>query len=334
MELLVTGGAGYIGSHTAHQLVDAGHSVTVLDNLSSGHRWAVPTRATFVEGSTGDREVLRQLFAKKKFDAVLHFAAFIDVGESVREPAKYYANNLANSLTLFEEMIRARIPRVIFSSTAAVYAENATDRMLQENDPLQPISPYGASKAMAERVLMDLASAHPEFRFIILRYFNVAGARSDLKIGQANPKATHLVKSALETVFGRRSSLIVYGSDYPTPDGTCRRDYVHVEDIASAHLAGLTYLQAGGLSDIFNVGYGRPISVLEVIEAVKRVTKRDIKIEFGSRRAGDPVSVAADSGKIRSRLNWRPKYDNLDEICRTAYEWEKRLSAGEIQLGV
>jgi UDP-glucose 4-epimerase len=326
MKLLVTGGAGYIGSHVAHQLVESGHEIVVLDNLYSGHRWAVPAGAQFVEGDVANAGLVDNLLSQHRFDGVLHFAAHIEVGESVENPVKYYRNNTLASMGLFEACRREKVSKIIFSSTAAVYGEPVPETGLSESSPLRPANPYGASKQMSERILQDLAAASGgALQFVILRYFNAAGARADLKVGQATPRATHLIKVACETSVGARETLTVHGRDYPTPDGTCLRDYVHVVDVAQAHLDALAYLEKGGASDIFNVGYGRPTSVLQVLDAVKRASGRDLRVTHGPRRPGDPTVVFADNSKIRRVLGWKPKHDDLDFICRTAFEWESEL---------
>lgn len=325
MKFLVTGGAGYIGSHVAHQLVDAGHDVVVLDNLYSGHRWAVPEKSVFIEGSAGDRNLVERILGENLFDGVLHFAAHIEVGESVENPAKYYRNNTVAALGLFEASAKAGISKVIFSSTAAVYGEPQI-QLIDESQPLLPVNPYGASKMMSERVLGDIAAASDgKLKYVILRYFNVAGARRDLRIGQATPRATHLVKIAAETALGLRQSMSIHGTDYPTKDGTCLRDYIHVEDLAKGHLDALTYLERGGTSDVFNVGYGQPYSVREVIETMKNVTGRNFEVKEGPRRPGDAISLAANNKKIREVLGWTPKHDDLSLICETAFKWEKEL---------
>ena len=326
MKLLVTGGAGYIGSHVAHQLAGSGHGIVVLDNLYSGHRWAVPSTAQFVEGDVANAALVDKLLHEHRFDGVLHFAAHIEVAESVENPLKYYRNNTVASVGLFEACRRAGVPKVIFSSTAAVYGEPVPETGLSETSPLRPANPYGASKQMSERILQDVATASGgALRFAILRYFNAAGARPDLKIGQATPRATHLIKVACETAIGAREALTVYGRDFATPDGTCLRDYIHINDVAQAHLDALAYLEKGGASEIFNVGYGRPISVLEVLEAVRRVSGRDFRVNQGARRPGDPAVVFADTSKIRRVLGWKPQHEDLDFICQTAFAWEQEL---------
>lgn len=326
MKVLITGGAGYIGSHVAHALCDMGHEVVILDNFYSGQRRAVPTKATLIEGNAGDEVVLDKIFANHQFSALLHFAAHIEVGESVLDPAKYYRNNTANSLTLFTACLKHGISNLIFSSTAAVYGEPDSDEGLSENLPLKPVNPYGASKQMTERILSDLASSSGNaMKFVILRYFNAAGARRDLAVGQATPRATHLIKLAAQAALGIRDGISVFGSDYPTVDGTCLRDYVHIEDLAQAHIDALSYLDAGGASEIFNVGYGRAHSVLEVIESMQRVSSIKLHVTRAERRAGDASTLMANCVKIQRVLKWQPKFNDLDLICKTAYEWEKKL---------
>lgn len=326
MKVLITGGAGYIGSHVAHFLAEGGTEIVVLDNLYSGVRAALPKGVPLIEGDVGNRALLKEVFSQRQFNAVLHFAAHIEVGESVADPAKYYRNNTIASLTLFEAAREAGVGKFIFSSTAAVYGEPSSNAPLGEDSPLRPMNPYGASKMMAERMLQDIANAsRDEFRFIILRYFNAAGARRDLKVGQATPRATHLIKIAAETALGRRDELVVHGNDYPTPDGTCQRDYIHVEDLAQAHADALAYLDRGGASEILNVGYGQARSVIEVIEAMERVSGKKLPHRIGPRRSGDPSVVLADGEKLRRMFGWKPQFTDLDLICKTAFEWERKL---------
>lgn len=323
MKCLVTGGAGYIGSHVSWQLIEAGHEVVVLDNLEMGHRWALHERAKFYEGNVGDEALLEKVFTENKIDAVLHFAAAIEVPESVVKPAMYYRNNTVSALTLFEACEKFSIKRVIFSSTAAAYGETGGEP-ISETSPVLPVNPYGRSKVYSENILRDLAAASGEqMKYVILRYFNVSGARLDLKLGQARPKPFHLINLAAEAALGVRSSLSIFGTDYPTPDGTCLRDYIHVEDLASAHLSALKYLEAGGASDVFNCGYGRPYSVKEVIAAMKSASGVDFPVEEKPRRAGDPAALVANSTKLQKTMAWKPKHDDLALICRTALEWEK-----------
>ena len=324
MTVLVTGGAGYIGSHTARSLVASGRPVVVLDSLYSGHRWAVPSQAVFVHGDVGDAGLVRDILATHSVDAVLHFAAHVEVPESVTDPLKYYRNNVTGSLRLIEACVESGVDRLVFSSSAAVYG--VPDHLpVTEETPLSPINPYGWSKAMTEQMLADLADSRTPtpMRHVALRYFNVAGASLDGALGQATPNATHLIKVACEAACGRRERVVVFGTDYPTPDGTGVRDYVHVEDLADAHLAALTYLENGGASRALNCGYGHGYSVREVLETVRRVSGVDFPVVEADRRAGDPPALIADAGRIRDVLSWVPRYDDLEQICRSAYQWER-----------
>lgn len=322
-KLLVTGGAGYIGSHVVKALVEQGEDVVVFDNLSTGFAWSV-SDAELIVGDLADRDALRNLFGHHQFEAVLHFAANIWVGESVRNPAKYYRNNVANALNLFELASEYGVSHLIFSSTAAVYGEPGLS-LLKETLPSVPINPYGASKTMAERLLTDIA-ATSDMTFAILRYFNVAGADPESRIGEATPSNNHLVKIALETALGIRESMAINGTDYPTGDGTCIRDYIHVEDLAAAHVAALQHLRQGHPSTVCNCGYGHGHSVREVIDVAKEVTGVDFEVREGPRRPGDPPELVADNAKIRSLLSWQPRYDNLRIIVETAWRWEQVLS--------
>jgi UDP-glucose 4-epimerase len=327
--VLVTGGAGYIGSHTVRQLIAAGYRVVVLDDLSTGHRWAVAPQAELVVGNAGDAELVGALIDEHAVDAVVHFAGSIVVSESVADPLKYYGNNTGVSRNLIEVCVRKGVSRFVFSSTAAVYG--TPDKVpVAETAPTRPINPYGKSKLITEWMLEDVAAsgAAGGFRHVILRYFNVAGASLDGTLGQASENATHLIKVACEAACGTREKVTVYGTDYPTLDGTCVRDYIHVEDLARAHLDALRYLEAGGASDTFNVGYGRGYSVREVLEAVQRASGKNLRIEYGERRAGDAVQLMAQTGRIRKILAWRPASDDLEVICQTAYRWEVKLSEG------
>ena len=319
-KVLVTGGAGYIGSHVVKALVDAGHEVFVLDNLSTGHEWAVGG-GDLIVGDVGDQAMLAPLFNAHRFDAVLHFAAHIWVGESVRDPVKYYRNNVANALNLFNAAASHQVPHLVFSSTAAVYGEPPLD-LLDENLPSAPINPYGASKMMAERILTDIA-ASSDMSFAILRYFNVAGADPEASIGEATPDNQHIVKIACETALGLRPGMQLNGTDYPTPDGTCIRDYIHVADLARAHLDAFDYLRRGGRSTVCNCGYGRGLSNRQVIEMVKEVSGVDFHVKMGPRRAGDPARLIASNEKIKRLMGWEPRHDDLRHIIETAWRWEQ-----------
>jgi UDP-glucose 4-epimerase len=325
MSVLVTGGAGYIGSHMALDLLDAGERVVVLDNLSIGLAWAVPKAAQFIEGDAGDQPLVERLIRQHSIDCIIHFAGSIVVPDSVVDPLGYYLNNTVKSRALIEAAVRSGVGHFIFSSTAAVYGM-PEEEFLSEDAPLRPLSPYGSSKLMTEIMLADAGRAH-NLGYVILRYFNVAGADPEGRSGQSAPRATHLVKVACEAALGKRSHMEVFGTDYPTPDGTCIRDYIHVSDLTSAHMAALRHLRAGGKSDIFNCGYGRGFSVLEVIEAVKRVSGRNFEVRLAGRRPGDPAIVVAGPEKIRKKLGWRPEHDNLDLIVRHALDWEARLAS-------
>jgi UDP-glucose 4-epimerase len=323
MKIFVTGGAGYIGSHVVKALGERGHTTVVYDNLSTGHDWAV-LYGRLVKGDLSDKNLLESIMKEFKPDAVIHFAAFIQVEESVREPLKYYQNNTANALNLLEVMIATGIRNFVFSSTAAVYGI-PTRIPVNEEASFNPINPYGSSKAAVEKILKDLSGAQ-DFNYISLRYFNVAGADSGGKIGQVYKEATHLITRALKTAKGEFDQLSIYGTDYPTPDGTCIRDYIHVDDLAEAHILALEYLIKNGESKIFNCGYGNGYSVKEVVETAKRVTGIRFKTEETSRRPGDPPVLIADSSKLKSELNWKPKFNDLEYIIKTAWEWEKKLS--------
>ncbi len=319
-KVLVTGGAGYIGSHVARQLVEAGYEVVVFDNLSTGHAWAVLS-AELIVGDLADPGALDRVFSEHDFQAVLHFAAHIVVPESVADPLKYYSNNTRNTLNLLTAMDRHGVDRIVFSSTAAVYGMPEQE-MLTEDMPLAPINPYGASKMMSERMIMDLAAAS-SLRYTILRYFNVAGADPEARLGQATPEATHLIKVACECATGARDGMSVFGTDYGTRDGTCIRDYIHVEDLASAHVRALEYMNEGGGSEVLNCGYGRGFTVREVIDVVKRISGVNFPVEENGRRAGDPEALMADNQRIRRVLDWQPAYDDLETIVSTALKWER-----------
>ena len=324
MTILVTGGAGYIGSHMVHELVDAGEPVVVLDNLSTGFRFLIPASVPFVAGSTGDRALVGDTIARHGITSIIHFAASIVVPESVGDPLGYYSNNTMNTCALLDLAIKAGIRQFIFSSTAAVYGETS-DAPVREDAPTAPISPYGTSKLMSEIMLHDAGKAHG-LRFVVLRYFNVAGADPKLRTGQATPAATHLIKVACETAIGKRPKMSIFGADYPTPDGTCIRDYIHVSDLVEAHSVALAYLRSGGASATFNCGYGRGSSVIEVIEAVRRACGRDFPVEISERRPGDVPALVANVDRIYATLPWRPRFQNLDTIVAHALAWEKQLA--------
>lgn len=323
MRILVTGGAGYIGSHVVNALGEAGYDVLTFDNLSTGNSWAV-LYGDIVIADLSDKDTLRKAILNFKPQAVMHFAASIVVSESVKEPLKYYKNNTLNTINLIDVMQENRIDKFIFSSTAAVYGIPQIIPV-NEDAPMNPINPYGSSKMMTELVLKDLAAADKEFRYVSLRYFNVAGADGKGRIGQAYKEATHLITRALKTAKGEFDRLQIFGTDYSTPDGTCIRDYIHVDDLANAHVLALKYLINGGKSEIFNCGYGHGYSVKEVVDAAKKVTQTDFKVEQTNRRQGDPPVLIADSSKIKEKLLWTPKYDNLQYIIKTAWDWEKKI---------
>jgi UDP-glucose 4-epimerase len=323
MTVLVTGGAGYIGSHMVHALVDAGERVVVVDNLSTGFRWAIPAGVPLVVGDTGDATAMNSLLTKYGVDAIIHFAAWIVVPDSVKDPLGYYRNNTVNSRALIEAAVSAGVRNFIFSSTAAVYGNPAT-APVAEDAPMAPMSPYGSSKLMTEIMLRDAGAAHG-LNHVILRYFNVAGADPALRTGQSTPNATHLIKVSVETALGLRPKLQVYGTDYPTHDGTCIRDYIHVSDLVRAHSDALNYLRAGGDSVTLNCGYGRGFSVLEVIDTVKKAAGVDFTVEYAPRRPGDPAQIVAACERARSLLGWQPQLDDLITIVTHALAWERKL---------
>lgn len=324
MTILVTGGAGYIGSHMVWQLLDAGEDLVVIDNLVTGFRWAVPPQVTLVVGDIGDQDLVRTVMRKHAISAVIHFAGSVVVPDSVSDPLGYYHNNTVRSRALIEAAVQMGVKHFIFSSTAAVYGNPKETPVSEEATPA-PMSPYGSSKLMTEIMLADTARAH-DFRFTALRYFNVAGADPKGRTGQSTRGATHLIKVACETALGKRSHIDVFGTDYPTPDGTCMRDYIHVTDLVRAHISALSYLRKGGKSDIFNVGYSKGYSVLEVLDSVKRVSGKAFDVRLSARRAGDPAGIVAASAKVRSTLGWEPKHDDLDAIVRQALAWEDHLA--------
>ena len=324
VSILVTGGAGYIGSHAVLALLDAGYHPVVLDDLSTGSAGLVPAGVPLIRGDAGDTELLSGIMRGADIRGVMHFAGSIVVPESVSDPGAYYTNNTAKSLALIRACVASGISAFIFSSTAAVYGE--PDRLpISEETPLRPISPYGASKMMTERMLGDISAAHG-LAYAALRYFNVAGADPAGRAGQSGSRSTHLIKVACEAVLGLRPALRIYGTDYPAPDGTCIRDYVHVSDLANAHVLALDRLLSGGGSLTLNCGYGRGHSVAEVIDAVGTAAGRKVPVEIAPRRPGDPASLVASCDRIGRELGWTPRHDELATIVRTALAWQRRLA--------
>jgi UDP-glucose 4-epimerase len=323
-KILVVGGAGYIGSHMVKDLLLAGYDVVVLDDLSTGHRELLPG-GTFVKGDLGDREVLNRLFSTHNISAVMHFAAFSLVGESVENPLKYYHNNLAATTTLLRAMIHYRVKRFIFSSTAAVYGE-PVEIPITEKHPCNPTNPYGASKIAVERMLHDCDSAYG-LKYVSLRYFNASGADESGTIGERHARETHLIPLVLKVAVGERENIRIYGTDYPTPDGTCIRDYIHVNDLTQAHLLALNALLSGKESAVYNLGNNRGYSVREVIDLAKKVTGKSIPSLEADRRPGDPARLIASSEKIKSSLGWQPKHENLETILKTAWVWHQNEAA-------
>ena len=323
MAVLVTGGAGYIGSHMVLELIEAGERVVVLDNLSTGFREAVSPQVTFVEGDFGDEALVGEVIRTHGVEAVAHFAAKIVVPDSVADPLGYYLNNTAKARSLIAIAVATGVKHFIFSSTAAVYG-NVGGEPVSEDTPPAPVSPYGRSKLMVEWMLADTAAAHP-LTFVVLRYFNVAGADPAGRVGQSTRNATHLIKVAVQTALGRRSGMEIFGTDYPTPDGTCLRDYIQVTDLVRAHIDALRYLRAGGESTTCNVGYNRGYSVKEVVEVVMAVAGVDFPVKISGRRPGDPAAIVARNDAVRQRLGWVPRHDDLHGIVRQALDWERRL---------
>jgi UDP-glucose 4-epimerase len=325
MTILITGGAGYIGSHVAHVLVDAGERVIALDNLSTGFDWMLPKDALLVVGDAGDQPLVGSLIRRHGVEAIIHLAGSILVRESVSNPLEYYRNNTLNSWALIQAAVRGGVPYFIFSSTAAVYG-NPMNVPIVEEEPAAPVSPYGFSKLMTEIMLRDVAKAH-RLHYVVLRYFNVAGADPQMRAGQSTKRSSHLVKVAVQAALGLRQKVEVFGTDYATPDGTCIRDYIHVADLVDAHYAALHHLRRGGHSATLNCGYGHGFSVLEVLEAVRRVAGVDFQVEQSARRSGDPARLVADAGRIKSLLGWRPRFDDLPTIIRHTLNWERKLLA-------
>lgn len=326
MAVLVTGGAGYIGSHMVLELLDAGEAVVVLDNLSTGFVWAVDPRATLVVGDMGDQALVETVMRQHDVDAVIHFAARIVVPDSVADPLGYYLANTVKTRAVMAACVAQGVRHMIFSSTAAVYGTPEV-MPVSEEAPTRPESPYGTSKLITEWMLRDAAAAH-DLTYVVLRYFNVAGADPKGRTGQSTPNATHLIKVAVQTALGLRPKMDVFGTDYPTPDGTCVRDYIHVTDLVRAHLSALAHLRAGGESMVANCGYGHGYSVKEVIDTVRAVTKVTFRADYAPRRPGDAAAVVADATRARTRLGWTPAHDDLTEIVEAAYAWERRLANG------
>jgi UDP-glucose 4-epimerase len=323
--VLISGGAGYIGSHVAFACRDAGREAVIIDDLSTGARMCVPPEVALYQRNIGDRHALTEIFSKHRVDTIMHFAGSIVVPDSVRDPLSYYQNNTLNSYALIAAAVEAGVRQFIFSSTAAVYAPNASG-VVDEESVVSPLSPYGWSKLMTERMLEDVSHA-TGLRYCALRYFNVCGADPDMRTGQCTPNATHLIKLATQTALGARRELVINGDDYDTDDGTCVRDYVHVSDLADAHLLALAYLESGAASRVFNVGYGRGSSVKDVIAAVERVSGVALPTRLGPRRAGDAPMLIADNARIVSTFAWRPRHDDLDEMVAATLAWERELGA-------
>ena len=323
MSILITGGAGYIGSHMIIDLLDAGERVVVLDNLTTGFEWAIDQRAIFIMGNITDHSLVKEICHKYEIRTVMHFAGSTVVPESVEKPLNYYSNNTVASRNLIEASVEAGIENFIFSSTAAVYGITNAEPV-SEGSPLSPLSPYARSKLMTELMLADVASAH-KLKYGILRYFNVAGADPKGRVGQSTSNATHLIKVACQVALGKREKLEIFGTDYPTPDGTCLRDYIHVSDLASAHSALLNYLRGGGENLILNCGYGFGFSVRDVANVVRNVSGLEFAIRETDRRPGDPAAVIANSDLLKRKLGWVPKYNSLETIVRSALDWESHL---------
>lgn len=326
MAILVLGGAGYIGSHTALELVKAGNEVVIADNLVTGYRKAIPEGAKFYEGDLRDSDFLDNLFHQEKIDAVIHFAAYSLVGESVTNPLKYYDNNLYGTKVLLEAMVKNNVGKIVFSSTAATYGEPENIPIL-ESDRTCPTNPYGETKLAMEKMFKWIAEAHG-LRYVSLRYFNACGADESGTIGEAHNPESHLIPLILQVPNGKRETISIYGTDYDTPDGTCIRDYIHVTDLAQAHILAVQYLNNGGESDIFNLGNGVGYSVREVIETARKVTGHSIPATETSRRAGDPARLVASSEKAKSVLGWKPVHDSLEEIIASAWNWHKNHPNG------
>jgi UDP-glucose 4-epimerase len=335
MTVLVTGGAGYIGSHTVRALTDAGESVVVIDNLSTGFSQFVPEGVALFIGDAADENLVEGVISAHQVETIIHFAGSVVVPDSMRDPLAYYRNNTMTTRSLLNAAVKCGVNRFVFSSTAAVYG-NPDHVPVPEHAPTRPLSPYGSSKLMTEIMLHDVAAAHG-MNYVVLRYFNVAGADPQARIGLATVGATHLMKIAVEAATGQRAKIDVFGTDYPTPDGSCIRDFVHVTDLAQAHRAALSYLRGGGTSMTLNCGYGHGYSVKETIEAVRRISGRNFAVQYAPRRPGDIMTMIADTTLIRWTLNWTPQYDDLEAIAAHALKWEEKLFRerhGELQHAV
>ena len=321
MKILLTGGAGYIGSHAAIALLEDGHKVTVIDNLSTGNKKLIPPSANFVNCNINDVTTISEILQKEKFDALMHFAGYIEVEESVSNPKKYFDNNTKNSKILFDTCIKNNLKNIIFSSTAAAYGNPVNSEPIKESTDLKPINPYGESKIQSELHLKE----NSQCKFIILRYFNVAGADPKMRSGLISKKATHLIKIASEVAVGKRKDITIFGNDYPTPDGTAIRDYIHVSDLADVHVKAVEYLVSKQQSNIINCGYGKGFSVKDVLKIVNQVNDKPISIKNGDRRAGDPSMLVSNVSKLHSLFDWQPKYNDLSFIVKTSIDWEKKL---------
>ena len=323
MNVLLTGGAGYIGSHVALKLIEEGHEVSIVDNLTTGSENLIPKQASFLKCNINNKEKISNLLKNNKFDAIMHFAAFIQVEESVKNPNKYFKNNKDNTINFFETCYENKLINLIFSSTAAVYGNNKTNKPISEKMDLNPLNPYGKSKLDVENYLLKNSD---RFNYIILRYFNVAGADPELRSGLISKKSSHLIKIASEVAIGKRKKITIYGNDYKTFDGTAVRDYIHVSDLADIHINILNFLKKNKVSNIFNCGYGKGYSVKEVIDAANNITNGSIKYEYGKRRLGDSEILISDVSKLNNLINWEPKYNNLNVILKTAIDWEKKIN--------
>lgn len=326
MPIMITGGAGYIGSHMMWALLDRGETPVIVDRLSSGFRWAIPPEVPFYQVDIADRETIAKIIKEQKIDAIVHFAGSISVPESIANPLSYYKNNTINSQGLIQTALECDVEAMVFSSTAAVYGTPTSTKPVKEDIALRPQSPYGHSKLMTERMLMDTSNAHETFNYSALRYFNVAGADPQGRTGQSTKGAMSLIKVACETAAGKRDHIEVFGTDYDTPDGTCIRDFIHVTDLVNAHLAALDKLRGEGGSMVANCGYGKGFSVMDVLRTVVQVAGKEFEIRKAPRREGDIVSITADNSRIKSLTDWDAKHDDLEEIVKSSYDWEDRLS--------